>query len=59
MTLDFLAQSLIAAAMLWAALNPRKVAMFIADCSDGNVAKLERIDEARAILAVMQPHRVG
>lgn len=59
MTPDLLAQSLIAAAMLWVALNPRKVGRFLDDCSDGNVAKLERIDEARAWLAVMNDRRVG
>lgn len=59
MTPDFLAQSIIAAAMLWGVMNWRTVARFIEECSDGNVSRLERIDEASAMLAVMCERRVA
>ena len=63
MTPDLLAQSIIAFAMLWAAMNPRKVGWFLDDLSDGNVERLIRRDEmateAQAILPLMQPRRVA
>ena len=61
MTPDLLAQSLIAAAMLWAALNPRKVGRFIEECShcEGWIRRDEMATEAQAILRVMCERRVG
>ena len=63
MTPDTIAQSLIAAAMAWAALNPRAVGRFLDDLSDGNVERLIRRDEmateAQAVLRVMCERRVG
>lgn len=43
------------AAVVWR----KPLGEFLDDCSDGNVAKLERIDEARAWLARMNERRCG
>ena len=61
MTPDLIAQSIIAAAMLWAALNPRKVGRFIEECShcEGWIRRDEMATEARAWLAVMNDRRVA
>lgn len=61
MTPDLIAQSIIAAAMLWAALNPRKTARFIDECShcEGWIRRDEMANEAQWWLQNMQPRRVG
>lgn len=58
---DLLAQSLMALALVWIALNPRKVGRFIEECShcEGWIRRDEMATEAQAILPLMQPHRVG
>lgn len=53
------AQSLLLLACLAAWVWRRPLVAFMDDCSDGNVSRLERIDEARAWLACMGNRRVG
>lgn len=61
MTPDTIAQSIIAAAMLWAALNPRKVGRFTDECSrfEGWIRRDEMATEAQTILRVMCDGRVA
>lgn len=56
---DLIAQWLIASALCWVAMNPRKVARFLDELSNGNVERLERQDEARWWLSQMNERRVG
>lgn len=59
MTPSLLAQLLMATLILAAWVKRRAVVRFLDDCSDGNVDRIERIDEARAWLACMENRRVG
>lgn len=59
MTLSLIAQSLLFLACLAAWVWRRPLVAFLDDCSDGNVSRLERIDEARAWLACMEKERVA
>ena len=58
-TPDLTAQSLLFLACLAAWVWRRPLVAFLDDCSDGNVSRLERIDEARAWLACMEKERVA
>lgn len=59
MTPSLIAQSLLFLACLAAWVWRRPLVAFMDDCSDGNVDRIERIDEARAWLACMENRRVG
>lgn len=59
MTPSLLAQLLMATLILAAWVWRRPLVAFMDDCADGNVDRIERIDEARAWLACMENRRVG
>ena len=59
MTLSLIAQSLLFLACLAAWVWRRPLVAFMDDCSDGNVDRIERMNEARAWLACMENRRVG
>ena len=59
MTPSLIAQSLLFLACLAAWVWRRPLVAFMDDCSDGNVDRIERMNEARAWLACMEPCRVG
>lgn len=58
MTLSLIAQSLLFLACLAAWVWRRPLMAFMDDCSDGNVDRIERMNEARAWLACMENRRV-
>ena len=53
------AQSLLLLACVAAWVWRRPLVAFMDDCSDGNVERIERMEMARAWLAVMQKERVA
>ena len=53
------AQSLLFLACLAAWVWRRPLVAFMDDCSDGNVDRIERMNEARAWLACMEKERVA
>lgn len=53
------AQSVLFLACLAAWVWRRPLVAFLDDCSDGNVDRIERMNEARAWLACMEKERVG
>ena len=59
MTPDLLAQLVLYLLCLAAVIWRKPLGEFLDACSDGNVEKLERIDEARAWLACMSDRRMG
>lgn len=59
MTPDHIAQLVLYLLCLAAVIWRKHLAEFLDACSDGNVEKLERIEEARAWLAVMNERRVA
>ena len=59
MTPSIIAQSLLFLACLAAWVWRRPLVAFMDDCSDGNVDRIERMNEARAWLACMEKERVA
>ena len=59
MTPHLIAQLLMATLILAAWVWRRPLVAFMDDCSDGNVDRIERMNEARAWLACMENRRCG
>ena len=59
MTPDLAAQSLLFLTCVAAWVYRKPLMAFMDDCSDGNVDRIERMNEARAWLACMENRRVG
>ena len=59
MTPSLLAQLLMATLIIAALVWRRPLVAFLDDCSDGNVDRIEQMNEARAWLACMEKERVA